>query len=290
MYWKPAEGEYSTARRLVWVILILVLVPLALCPFPDRVAIAGGDTSARSYRVDVGGYKLYVDCVGTGSPTVVMSSRFVERWERVQPRLAQFTRTCAYDRAGMGMSDSGHLPTSVEQLAMELRRLVVRGGITGPYILIGEGLDGSAMQMYTSLYPKSVAGLVLVDAIPAHYFRGADAALFELQKIDLRASRMQLRTADNLGTVPLVVLSHGVYLYFPEKIERTWRAFEQGLVRLSSNSVHAIAGHSSYGIPESQPEIVAEAVNQMLLAGRSHRRLLQCSLWLPSAGAACPVH
>jgi pimeloyl-ACP methyl ester carboxylesterase len=271
------------------VIVFVVLVTAVPWPRPERVAVASEDTSARMFRVDVGGYKLYLECMGTGSPTVVMSSNFVERWERVQPRVAQYTRACAYDRAGMGMSDAGHLPTTVEQLAGELRRLLVNGRIAGPYILVGEGLDGSGMQMYASLYPASLAGLVLVDAIPAKDFWNADAALFGLQNIDLRRSRMQLRKADYLGDLPLVVVSHGVYLYFPRSIERSWRRVEHGLTKLSADSVHAIALHSNYGIPEAQPEIVVEAVDQMLLAGRAHRPLLRCALWLPSAGAACPI-
>jgi pimeloyl-ACP methyl ester carboxylesterase len=190
----------------------------------------------------------------------------------------------------MGMSDPGHLPASVKQLAMELHRLVANGGIAAPYILVGEGLDGSAMQVYASLYPKSTAGLVLVDAIPRQDFWSADAELFGLQNVDLRSSRMQLSAASNLGDIPLAVLSHGVYLYFSSRIERSWQRVEHGLAKISSDSVDAIATRSSYGIPEAQPEIVVEAVDQMLLATRGHRRLLACTMWLPSAGAACPTH
>jgi pimeloyl-ACP methyl ester carboxylesterase len=270
--------------------VFVVLVTGAPWSHAKSAAIASEANTSRTYRVDIGGYKLYVECVGTGSPTVVMSGTFVERWERVQPRVAQFTRTCAYDRAGLGMSDAGHLPTTIEQLARESRRLLVKGKIAGPYILVGEGLDGSAMQMFASLYPGSVAGLVLVDAIPIEDFSKVDAELFGLQNIDLRRSRQQLRQAADLGDLPLVVVSHGVYLYFPQSIERTWRGLEHGLTRLSADSVHAIASRSNYGIPETQPEIVAEAVDQILLAGRANRPLLPCTLWLPSAGAACPTH
>lgn len=286
----PAEPKHAICRRLAGIMVFVVLVTSAPWSYAKSVTIASEANISRTYRVDIGGYKLYVECVGTGSPTVVMSGTFVERWERVQPRVAQFTRTCAYDRAGMGMSDAGHLPTTVEQLARESRRLLVKGKIAGPYILVGEGLDGSAMQMFASLYPGSVAGLVLVDAIPIEDFSKVDAELFGLQNIDLRRSRQQLRQAADLGDLPLVVVSHGVYLYFSHTIERTWRRVEGGLTRLSSNSVHVIASRSNYGIPETQPELVAEAVDQILLARRAHRGLLRCALWLPSAGAACPTH
>lgn len=284
---------YLNKHRVAWlmirVTLTVAILECAPGSPPRGIANAAANTGAWSQRVDIGGYKLYVSCVGTGSPTVILSSRFVERWERVQPRIGQYTRTCAYDRAGMGMSGSGHAPTSVRQLAMELYRLIVHGKFPGPFIVVGEGLDGSAMQVFANLFPSMVAGLVLVDAIPPQYFSERNLELFGLQRIDFHASRIELRKANDLGRLPVVVLSHGVYLYFSERIERTWRTEERGLARVSSNSVYAVAKHSSYGIPESQPELVAEAVDQILLAGRQHRPLLPCVQWLPSAGAACPT-
>lgn len=286
----PPRSKRLIARSLTAVIVLLGLVTVAYWSHPTDAASAVGDVSPRAFRVDVGGYKLYIECVGTGSPTVVMSSNFVERWDRVQPLVAQYTRACAYDRAGMGLSDAGHLPTSVGQLAKELRRLLVNGSISGPYILVGEGLDGSAMQTYASLYPRSMAGLVLVDAIPVQDFSKLDAALFGLQDIDLHRSRLQLQSAGHLGNLPLVIVSHGVYLSFSQIVERTWRKVEHGLTKLSSDSVHVIASRSSYGIPQTQPELVSEAVDQILLARRFHTRLRRCSMWLPSAGAACPSH
>src|SRR5690349_5929872 len=66
---------------------------------------------ARAYplpgkMVDVGGYRLHINCVGTGSPTVVIdagwgdSSASWNSW--VQSPAARTTRVCTYDRAGMG--------------------------------------------------------------------------------------------------------------------------------------------------------------------------------------------
>src|SRR3954447_19008095 len=55
--------------------------------------------------VDVGGYSLHLNCAGEGTPTVVMDSGLggtVLDWQLVQPEVANFTRVCTYDRAGMG--------------------------------------------------------------------------------------------------------------------------------------------------------------------------------------------
>lgn len=69
-------------------------------------------TSAFSGTVDIGaGRKMYLECVGTGSPTVILISGLANRadiWhESDQPQepsvfaeTSTFTRVCAYDRPG----------------------------------------------------------------------------------------------------------------------------------------------------------------------------------------------
>src|SRR5438067_2330704 len=54
-----------------------------------------------------GGRTLYLKCVGSGGPTVVLEAGFGgnnDNWSAVQPQLGRTTRTCAYDRAGLGNS------------------------------------------------------------------------------------------------------------------------------------------------------------------------------------------
>src|SRR5687767_13307352 len=61
--------------------------------------------------VDVGDHRLHIRCEGTGSgPTVIFESgagSTSAAWRLVQPEVSKFARTCAYDRAGFGWSDSG---------------------------------------------------------------------------------------------------------------------------------------------------------------------------------------
>jgi pimeloyl-ACP methyl ester carboxylesterase len=117
--------------------------------------------------VDVGGYKLHLDCRGEGSPTIVMDAGLGASsldWSLVQPELARTTQVCSYDRAGMGWSDAGLEPRSPAQLAEELHVLLQNGGVPGPYVLIGHSLAGKNIRMFASAHPDEVAGMVLVDA------------------------------------------------------------------------------------------------------------------------------
>jgi hypothetical protein len=92
--------------------------------------------------VDIGGYRLHLWCRGQeqGTPPVVFlpgSGDFSFTWGLVLPEVAHFTRACSYDKAFEAWSDPGPLPRTMKQDAYELRLLLTRGGVNGPYVLVG---------------------------------------------------------------------------------------------------------------------------------------------------------
>jgi pimeloyl-ACP methyl ester carboxylesterase len=124
--------------------------------------------------VDVGGYKMHLCCIGEGSPTVVLDSGVGDTWlawYKVQPQIAQFTRVCSYDRAGMGWSDPSPKPRTSSVVAQELHTLLRNAGIMPPFVLVGHSFGGLNIRMYAGLYPPEVVGMVLVDATPDHFDR-----------------------------------------------------------------------------------------------------------------------
>ncbi len=117
--------------------------------------------------VDIGGYKLHIDCSGNGGPSVILDAGgglFSSEWVFVQSHIAQFTKVCSYDRAGTGWSEESPLPRSIENIVKELHELLQRAGVQPPYILVGHSLGGINMRMYADTYPDEVFGLVLVDS------------------------------------------------------------------------------------------------------------------------------
>ena len=61
------------------------------------------------FVVDVGGYSLWLECTGQGSPTVILEAgagNDSDTWHQVMPTISGFTRVCRYDRAGLGNSDA----------------------------------------------------------------------------------------------------------------------------------------------------------------------------------------
>ncbi|HZI74994.1 MAG TPA: alpha/beta hydrolase, partial [Gemmatimonadales bacterium] len=117
--------------------------------------------------VDVGGYRLHINCTGTGSPTVVIESGWGDMsaaWGWVQPEVAKTTRVCTYDRAGMGWSEASPEPRVAREYAKELHTLLANAHETGPYVLVGHSMGGFTVLVYAHDYPADVSGLVLVDS------------------------------------------------------------------------------------------------------------------------------
>lgn len=119
-------------------------------------------------RVDLGdGRHMYLDCRGTGSPTVLLESGYLgwsPTWTSVQPEVAKLTRVCSYDRAGLGLSERAPPPRGVTELHADLDRLLERAGIAPPYVLVGHSAGGMFQRMYTAAHRDRVVGLVQIDS------------------------------------------------------------------------------------------------------------------------------
>lgn len=116
--------------------------------------------------VDVGGYELHINCIGTGSPTIIldaMGGSSSASWGLVQPEIAQSTRVCAYDRAGAGWSERGATPRDMNQHVRELHALLAGARVDGPYVFVGHSYGGRIARVYAKAYPREIAGMVLID-------------------------------------------------------------------------------------------------------------------------------
>jgi pimeloyl-ACP methyl ester carboxylesterase len=147
--------------------------------------------------VDIGGRRLYLECRGTDSPTVVLEDGAglgADLWSvdllepagtrpMVLPTVAGFTRVCAYDRPGISLvhnpalhplapadrpfpsrSDPAPMPRTAQDVVADLHALLQAAGVPGPYVLVGHSFGGLVTQLYARAYPNEVVGLVLVDA------------------------------------------------------------------------------------------------------------------------------
>jgi pimeloyl-ACP methyl ester carboxylesterase len=238
--------------------------------------------------VDVGGYKLYISCVGAGEPTIVFDNAgYLDLWHLVQARSGGYRRACSYDREGLGLSDPGPGEITTGRLVRDLHRLLVRGHIPGPYLLVGDAFGGTTAFVYASRYHRQVIGVVLADAIPGDLL--SRFTVIPGGETNFGASVLQVRRVTSLGVLPLVVVSHQAGSLLPQRVEGQWRRTQRVLAGLSSNSVYVVGEHSGYAaIPSEQPALLFTAISQVLVALRNPAHTLApCNVFYQRTGGRC---
>jgi pimeloyl-ACP methyl ester carboxylesterase len=170
-------------KALLWS-LVALLVALVIGAIYQAIATEIDQREAfpgPGELVDVGEHRLHLNCLGQGSPTVVLDGGWgytsVEWSGWIQPEVANHTRVCAYDRAGMGWSEPGPSPLDANRVASELHTLLQMAEEEGPYVLVGHSLAGLYSRIYAERYPEEVARTVLVDSTHPDQFEGSGLAL-----------------------------------------------------------------------------------------------------------------
>jgi pimeloyl-ACP methyl ester carboxylesterase len=155
----------------------LLLIPIVIIGLPIIGAIYQAIATARDKRnfpppgqlIEVGGHRLHLQVTGTdtGKPIVILEAgmaSFSSNFAWLQQELEPLTRVVAYDRAGLGWSDSGLKPRDAQRSATELHRALQRSGLVGPLVVVGHSYGGLVARAFADLFPNEVVGMVLVDA------------------------------------------------------------------------------------------------------------------------------
>jgi pimeloyl-ACP methyl ester carboxylesterase len=256
--------------------------------------------------IDVGGRRLYLDCVGSGSPTVLLeagSGASSSVWTPVLPELERRTRTCAYDRAGLGESDAMPGTHDAGDEISDLEHLLDRAGIKPPYVLVGHSYGGLLVRLFAHAHRSETGGVVLVDAIGRDWWRRGLAAwpkslapklrrtfATRIQDgVDVRASGALDRHVRTLGDTRLIVITaaqqHELFrkpfTAPPRRLYRMtvrgWRRDQRELAALSSDHAHVMATRSDHFIFDEAPDVVSHAILAVVSAVRAGSSLEPCN-------------
>lgn len=157
--------------RLLWLLLLIPVLPAVGLVYQwvgalnDRRRFLG-----LGRMVDVGnGRRIYVSDMGRrmqDGPTVVFESGIAatsQNWLRVQESVAGFTRAVSYDRGGLGWSSECASDRTPSNIARELKEMLERAGVPGPYVMVGHSFGGLVVRRFAAMYADQVLGVVLVD-------------------------------------------------------------------------------------------------------------------------------
>ena len=107
--------------------LVVVALALAGCGADEKSAITV--PGERGFLYDVGGELIYLECAGSGGPTVVLEAGLAgdhRDWNEVMPDLEARGRVCSYDRSGIGYSQVGTRRATAAEKVRDLHDLLVR--------------------------------------------------------------------------------------------------------------------------------------------------------------------
>jgi pimeloyl-ACP methyl ester carboxylesterase len=174
--WMIIQVRRSLHGRGRWLVVPVNAMLLLLAvggAFATISAATRTTQSGSGQMIDVGDYRLYIECTGSGSPTVVLQAGLgaaSSSWAGIAPRVAASTTVCTYDRAGHERSEAAVGPQDGIALATDLHTLLEHAGVAGPYVLVGHSSGGPYVRVFADRYPGEVAGMVLLDAQPADAF------------------------------------------------------------------------------------------------------------------------
>jgi pimeloyl-ACP methyl ester carboxylesterase len=232
--------------------------------------------------IRLGDRRLSIDCDGKGSSATVVliagGGEPAKTWAKVQPAVAKFVRVCSYDFAGLGESDkAASKPQPVDEILDDLQVLLKASDEKRPFILVGHSVGGIYARSFVTRFPREVAGLVFVDSAheeQALRFHELDPSWQALDEESAQwglfvkpGQRLEWRT-----DLPLIVLGHGRPIHGPKKVteataigrERIWRELQEDLAKRSTHGEFRVAERSSHDIHLQQPELVIQAIRDVL--------------------------
>ena len=279
-------------RRLL-VILCAAVAALLSAAVPAygaaQHAAGGAGAGARTVRVD--GYRLAVDCTGSGPRTVILLSGFGDAypiWAGIQRDLSRTARVCSYDRPGEGHSSAPRGPQTLASEARLLHSLLGVLGIHGRVVLAGHSLGGDIAAYYAQRYSRQTAAAVLFDATPIGFLQ------YTLQVIPssatglalaLRQEAVSTTTGANsehftltgtdwvipgsLGGIPLAVAEHGKDIFagtgrYDARLQQRWARGQRHWAVLSRRSTVVVASHSGHYIYLDQPQLALSLIRGVI--------------------------
>jgi pimeloyl-ACP methyl ester carboxylesterase len=257
---------------------------------PGLVETPGPTYQAQGRTVTVDGRAVYLDCRGTGSPTVILETGFgggADGWGTLFDALAGITRTCAWDRPGIGRSDARGLH-SAGQAVEDLRAALAAAGERGPYVGVAHSLGGVYARLFAA-ETGEVLELVMLDTYEPDLGMDEDPTLDadfrqlirdslaqgaesfrQGEELDWPATLAELaaRTAPGTGPPTLLLYSDPYSRYLDEdraqqeiKVAAWWRAirarYPEGEIEIVPNSGHFIQF--------DQPALVIERVRDIVV-------------------------
>lgn len=242
------------------------------------------DTKVSGQWINIDGAELYYEYLGeqNDGPTIVFMSGYgwpLENWQPIREDVSTFAKIFMYDRESVGNSSQGNNSKHSLQIVEHLRTLLQKANIKPPFILVGHSFGGVNARLYTNMYPKEIAGVILLESCHEDqnkvmapliskeaqegYFAQFHVEGIEGDLTEFEESLEQVRGAD-IGNTPLMVMTGRTQPIHTTDSMAVWMNFQKELATLSTKSKHIIIKEAGHAIHIDKPEAVIEAIREMV--------------------------
>jgi pimeloyl-ACP methyl ester carboxylesterase len=202
----------------------------------------------------------------------------IDQWDAVQPKVAERTSTCAYDRLGNGASDPPRVACRrMADLRSDFEALLRVRGLHAPYVLVGTSGGGFLMAGFAYRHPAEVRGIVFAETPPAIVPAESPPDLLAQLKCDApgNVERRDYVSVENeawsqrhrLGDIPMTIITNDYQGTGSNKEEQTNVEGQKGWLVLSPQAKQVIVT-TGHDVPENEPELTVREILRVLDAAK----------------------
>ena len=254
---------------------------------------AKATTATVDQVITTDGVSQYLHCGGSGPVTVVVVAGLhadSSSWSAVRPDLERLTRTCVYDRPGLGRSPArtdGRITVDARLYANELAALLSAAGEKGPFIVVGHSFGGLVARAFVREHLTSVKAVFLAESVTPHDPTLGDVWHEAGLDVDMTASSDATGNGPHLGSLPLLVMTasrpDADHLTGPtygqgDDVTAEWLRGQAANLNLSTDAIQVVA-HSGHVLQQDSPAAVVEGVRELLTAVKTGAPLTCAPVW-----------
>lgn len=237
----------------------------------DRAGLGWSEPSPRPRTADVMAEELHLLLTRAAIPGPYV----LVGWSLGGPVVRHYAARYPDTVVGLVLVDSAH-EHQMRRFPQTLVRML--GAMTTPFRVLQALARLGFLALNPALIPVDGAGRLPADVVAAIRGRIASGGEHVATLLAETTAMTEARTEPvrTLGDLPLIVLSHGQLP--PEAVppslgpavraeyEETWQALQIEMTALSTRGRRIVAAHSGHNIPLEEPELVIDAVRNLLPA------------------------
>lgn len=235
---------------------------------------------------------LHMMSLGEGEFTVIFESGFgsdLSHWRNVAAQISTKVKVVVYSRAGAGKSEPIENARTLLESTNELQQLIAKANLKPPFIFVGHSYGAHIIRTLAAQHPTEVAGLVFVEPANEKFFKRlkqldkekTESFLKVYEKMvpqKLQAESKILMAIDEKGVLPdfgplpnvpaailtSMVQEHPQFIIHSPEGKKIWRDLHTELFNQFTNASHIVTINSGHDIALQEPELVIEAINNVI--------------------------